>query len=1016
MSDGYPKLDLETALEGLGKYFNALSMSAFYDLLKDQATFDPKVAADNVPLMPTDITAQLASFLFDVTQGGLTVAELLAVAKNAGYIGVVAEGEQQAEVLGIAGDKVDEFFADLFNQSLLFTYEDTGTGQPALNAFTESQGWSRNNDPDGTHIFSISDVTNSEVNKNKAAPPTKADPGLSVTQVFNPKLSISNHSATAIQVFLNAIPALEWSRCVPYFNVQLISDMNQLDDDGRAQTPTMFQFLRGSPITTPGTTENTFADARNVNVFYQGDVKEHLVDKNDPAKGTIIPATAGMELFTSPQTLVSADEAHAPITTSNEAGASRSAPVLDRFRPLMSITKFNVDIAPTQGLIAYKTAKMSFILHDRSRLAEVAQLVKPDLYKATELVIEYGWSHPEGALTIANNPFGLFLDSLRSREKYGVKNSSFSFNEDGSVGIDVELYMKGSLEIASTSIAKGEGVENAAVAIEELIRAIKKSQKNLSPAFAKGVTGMQVLNSVTDTASVASMDKKTLKELKKFSKATAKSDELDGINDALKDLWGKNIDGKGGVAKELNSTIAAAVARKEKLLSRGDDPFLRALNFSNKGLSKGTPDVSTSKKNNRKYVSLGKLLLIFVGTPLAETHNFDEVQFIFYPFNSRASYMHDFNLAQFPVHIETFVKKFAELKKITANLPLQEFMTFMNKEFLGTQDTHAYGLVHTFTGGDNKRSRRKAFKKDTKLADETQRVLKYAYGEEADVEFTMPYVKVVVESVPVNSKIPPSPDAGGATVRTLLRLHIVDEAASPHDGMTKMLSAARDSNLGYINALTAKVKDGKKNKKVDNAKLFQDSILAGIGDGLLEPVPSFSNDSPDGEFAAALAEKEFKVRIKGGFPALKAFVKRGVPSITIGSQNSAVVSAKLSSMNEPALSSIMMLQGGPKGGDNAQGARSAGLPLELTPVELGMDTFGCPLFQLGQEFFIDFGTGTNIDSIYTLYGISHALGPGEYKTSLKFKKASSYGSYKSLSTNISDALKAISENQKPAED
>jgi hypothetical protein len=998
-----PKLALQTSLEELGNYFNALQFSAFYDLLKDEKSFLGEDAS--APFKTTDIASTLAEYLFNATQGGMTISEVLKQAEDGGYKGKVEGDEQKTEVPSKAGGAGgNSISADVFNEKLIFTYEDVGGSTPALNAFTKHQGWSKNKKSNGKHIFSIADITDAAVNENKAAVPTKAKPGLSVTQVFDPMLNVTNHGTTAIQVFLNSIPTLEFSRCVPYLDVQLISGMNPLDKSGRPQTPSLFQFLRGSPETVSDSVDQLIAGARSVNMLETGERRLPTL---------VTPATSGMELFTSPQTLVSGDEAYNSLTPSNEQKALRSAPVLDRFRPLMSITKFSVDIAPSGNLIAYKTGRMSLVLHDRSRLGEVAQLVKPDLYQKTELLIEYGWSHPEpvtGNVTTGfsvDNAFGAFLNSQRCREKYGVKNSSFNFNEDGSVAIDLELVMKGAMETYTTSIAKGKGVEAAQVEIESLIKAVRMAQKDVNPAYSKDVQGFQMVNSITDTSSVANIDDATLKKLKAFFGKAGKSEALGKVHDHLKGLYGKNLDGKDGLARELETNIARAVSIKQDRLKKGDDPFLRKIKFVG-----STKNVSTVGKNQRQYVSLGKLLLIFVGAPLAETGHFDEVQFIFHPFNSQASYMHDFNIAQFPVHIETFVEKFSALKTITANLPLQEFMTFMNKEFISTQDTHAYGLVHTYTGGGNQRKHTDNFKDLTKMIDETTRVMKHAYGKDADATFVMPFVKAILDCGPVNYKIPTEAAAGSSANRTLLRVHFTDIAASSYDGMSKMLLAARDSSLGYINGLAAKSQDvsAKANKRVKHQKQFQDAIELALKEEILEAVPPIVKDDADSAFAADLAKQGGVLRIKGGFPALKRFVSRGVPSIVIGSQNSGVTSAKLSSMNSPELASIMMLQGGPKGGDVAQGARDAGLPLQMSPVELGLETYGCPLFQLAQQFFIDFQTGTNIDNIYTIHGVSHSLSAGEYTTSLKLKNMQVFGQYRTTAASVQDALLAITHN------
>ena len=300
-----------------------------------------------------------------------------------------------------------------------------------------------------------------------------------------------------------------------------------------------------------------------------------------------------------------------------------------------------------------------------------------------------------------------------------------------------------------------------------------------------------MLASITDTQAAATFDKDTMKKLGEFAKTTKNSTvpAVSEIRTKLVELYGPNVDGTAGAAANLNRTIAAAVAKKVRLLSRGSDPFLRKLRFKKGTKSKATPNVRTTGKGRRTYVSLGKLLMIFVGAPLATTRQFDEVQFVFYGFNSKASYMHDFNIAQFPIHIETFKEKFDQLKKTTANIPITQFVEFINKEFLSTQDTNAYGLVHTFTDGDNTEKRKDWFNKGTRLADEINRILKDAYNSaEISPEFVLPFMKMSIETVPVNYKTQSDDTAGTSVERTILRIHLMDSAASSNDGLLEMFT------------------------------------------------------------------------------------------------------------------------------------------------------------------------------------------------------------------------------------
>ena len=155
---------------------------------------------------------------------------------------------------------------------------------------------------------------------------------------------------------------------------------------------------------------------------------------------------------------------------------------------------------------------------------------------------------------------------------------------------------------------------------------------------------------------------------------------------------------------------------------------------------------------------------------------------------------------------------------------------------------------------------------------------------------------------------------------------------------------------------------------------------------------------------------ESQFRVKGGFPALKDFMMKSMPSIIYGSSNSAVLSADLSSMNNPKLASVNMLRGGMGGGDGPQGSRDAGLPLQTSPVTLSLTTYGCPLIAYGQQFFVDFGTGTTIDNTFVVTGIDHSLSQGKFETKLKMTQIDAFGKYISMMDSVKTALTAMSDS------
>jgi hypothetical protein len=76
-------------------------------------------------------------------------------------------------------------------------------------------------------------------------------------------------------------------------------------------------------------------------------------------------------------------------------------------------------------------------------------------------------------------------------------------------------------------------------------------------------------------------------------------------------------------------------------------------------------------------------------------------------------------------------------------------------------------------------------------------------------------------------------------------------------------------------------------------------------------------------------------------------------------------------------------------------------------VECSLETIGCPLWNFGQQIFIDFGTGTTVDCIYGVTGVEHNIASGEFKTTVKLTPLNSYARYQSMFDQIEAAFTTI---------
>ena len=64
--------------------------------------------------------------------------------------------------------------------------------------------------------------------------------------------------------------------------------------------------------------------------------------------------------------------------------------------------------------------------------------------------------------------------------------------------------------------------------------------------------------------------------------------------------------------------------------------------------------------------------------------------------------------------------------------------------------------------------------------------------------------------------------------------------------------------------------------------------------------------------------------------------------------------------------------------------------MQIINAKADVTSLGNPLFQIGQQFFIDMGTGTMADSIYQLLRLTHTIGENGFQTSLTFTQISQY--------------------------
>ena len=93
-----------------------------------------------------------------------------------------------------------------------------------------------------------------------------------------------------------------------------------------------------------------------------------------------------------------------------------------------------------------------------------------------------------------------------------------------------------------------------------------------------------------------------------------------------------------------------------------------------------------------------------------------------------------------------------------------------------------------------------------------------------------------------------------------------------------------------------------------------------------------------------------------------------------------------------------MMRAGRQNVIHPNGEGVGGVPLRIIPASLNMTTFGCPMLNLAQIYFIDFNTGTTADNLYILTHLSHHFAPGKFESQATMTFLDGYGRYQGAQT------------------
>lgn len=441
-------------------------------------------------------------------------------------------------------------------------------------------------------------------------------------------------------------------------------------------------------------------------------------------------------------------------------------------------------------------------------------------------------------------------------------------------------------------------------------------------------------------------------------------------------------------------------------------------------------------------VSFGRVFAYYfanIARALTNGGMIDEFQVIFYKLNDFAGLVSGINIAEFPVDMHMLQKAYAKRvqdqkgEKMSFNLLLE---TIRESQF-GDMRNRAYGFRDLYSV-DPKTNDLVAEAKNQKEL--SQRLLR---NNGRGGPFTLPSLEFYIE-VGYDGESSKTIDllqvfdmlsyVGSNTGRIqsdkkrIMRIHVYDRAATPHSLAYRILKSPEgyvEVNDEYIESLAAMTRtpDGKfTNDSMERFNAVRSAFykaqeaagtaassgasvqkqIEAITAAANSEIKSFNEENKGLDISPFESSKAFRVISfkdpatgAASFERVKEEISRLVPTIRIGSNGTAVTSVSYSTNQEALLSTIMMLRAPKTSSDTSKpnGAADGDLPLRVIPGQLSLNTFGCPLAEYMQQFFIDLGTGTTVDNLYNITGITHTISLGKFESQFKFTFADAYGQY-----------------------
>lgn len=888
---------------------------------------------------------------------------------------------------------------------------------------------------------------------------------MSICQVRNGFISPATRDASKVETFLNFMPPTMLAQCIPYMELEFVFD-RPFSSDNTLSTPSLLKFLMGGA--------EVVKDENNPNtVMYRsaygttGEVTP--ASGEEPEKDNRrVQTSAGMEIFTSPQTLINLD----PV-----ANQLRYVPVLDPMRPFMTLENVTIDIKGTTGVMCHKTAQVAIKLHDKSRLSELADMIQPAAYGRATVWLTYGWRFPAGSADVSGTYAEFINNNMLMKEAFGIVNSSFTFEQNGQVSLTLGLFTKNAAELRKATLQDDARFLKLKREQEKLSEEIARIQRvhNLQPpgGESKEVRPYVVLGSAAggmypdlDGNEVGAAIDQLVRALRR---APAKpkgaqqapphisNDQIKNLEEKLRTYYQgpkKSRNPKVFYFKKQYEAIAEKVIKEKwEALSSTPDPFIvdtpaknDRLLVEDMGYSKGIKypyldqisSYNSSKmiqgaKNiqgiQKKTISFGKLFSVFMVPSLLNLETVEECQIYFYNFNDLACLAAGTNISEFAIDLPEFLLRYKETiaNNASTNMTVEHFIQLAVNAQVRDLRAIPYGFRHekgllTPWGDKDHPQTAIAEKQEANFGSlamafnagrggfqqpEIEVLLEVSFKKLSSTGGTGDLLKKYHDSDAIKKPY-------GATTDRILKIHIYDKGTNPYRKATNFLKTRDgtkfiemyDSFDPYLKNQQAELDLSSMTKETQNSAESDTKVESQITD--LQ-----NNGRIQAEYITTTGGK-------GDWEKVKRHVSKMIPTLIPGANGSAIMDVSMATNSDPKLASVQMIGMGKSDSVTAtpKGSGPGNLPLRVIPAQLSMRTMGMPIVGFTQMFFVDMNTGTSIDNVYGVSGITHTFSPGKFETNLTFAFYDSYGRYESAPSVLDmikdtvDKLEATERNNK----